>query len=267
MKYSVVTTFNASGYKQYGSRMVDTFLATWPQDVQLLVYAEDVAVTQQAPNLKIVDLAKASPELVEFKRVWGSVPKANGDVSSDPVRGKRKDAGKGFKWNAVRFAHKVYAVFNAARTCGTEWLIWMDADMVCHSKISTAKLDEFFPATADLCYAGRANKFTECGLYGMHLTSAVTQEFLAEFQRMYDDAENGIFTLKEWHDSFVFDAVRHKFAMQELNWSAGLITGEGHPLINCEWGTYIDHLKGTRKDQGRSRKSDLVVQRKETYWQ
>jgi hypothetical protein len=142
----------------------------------------------------------------------------------------------------------------------------MDADMVCHSTINTQKLDQFFPDNIDLCYAGRSNKFTECGLYGMRLTSSVTQEFLNEFQRMYDDAENGIFTLKEWHDSFVFDAVRKRFPMRELNWSQGLINGEGHPLINCEWGTYIDHLKGDRKDKGRSRKTDLVVTRKESYW-
>jgi hypothetical protein len=260
MKYSVVTTFNASGYKQYGSRMIDTFLATWPQDVQLLVYAEGANVTQVAPNLKIVNLAQASPELVEFKRIWSNVPKANGN----PFPGAER---KAFKWQAVRFSHKVYAIFHAARTCKTEWLIWMDADIVCHSTINTPKLDQFFPDTIDLCYAGRSNKFTECGLYGMHLTSPVTQEFLNKFQRMYDDAENGIFTLKEWHDSFVFDVVRKQFPMRELNWSAGLINGEGHPLINCEWGTYIDHLKGDRKDKGRSRKTDLVVTRKESYWQ
>jgi len=259
MKYSVVTTFNASGYKQYGSRMIDTFLATWPQDVQLLVYAEDVAVTQQASNLKIVNLTQASPELVEFKRVWGNVPKANGH----PFPGAER---KAFKWQAVRFSHKVYAIFHAARYCETEWLIWMDADMVCHSKINSLQLDRFFPDAVDLCYAGRSNKFTECGLYGMHLTSPVARQFLTEFQRMYDDAENGIFTLKEWHDSFVFDAVRKKFAMRELNWSQGLIDGEGHPIINSDWGGYIDHLKGDRKDKGRSRKTDLVVQRKETYW-
>ena len=259
MKYSVVTTFNASGYKQYGSRMIDTFLATWPQNVQLLVYAEDVVVTQQAPNLKIVNLAQASPELVEFKRIWSNVPKANGH----PFPGAER---KAFKWQAVRFSHKVYAIFHAARTCNTEWLIWMDADMVCHSPINTLQIDQLFPNGVDLCYAGRSNKFTECGLYGVHLTSPVAQQFLTEFQRMYDDADNGIFTLKEWHDSFVFDAVRKKFAMQELNWSAGLINGEGHPIINSEWGAYIDHLKGDRKDKGRSRKTDLVVQRKETYW-
>lgn len=267
MKYCVVTTFNATGYKQYGSRMIDTFLANWPQDVQLLVYAEDVQVTQCAPNLQVKDLTTASAALTEFKSQWRDVPRANGDVSTDPVRSKRKDAGKGFKWNAVRFAHKVYAIFHAAAVCNTEWLIWMDADMVCHSPIDHTALDRFFPSSANLCFAGRKNKFTECGLYGMHLTLPMTQQFLAEFQRMYDRAETGIFTLTEWHDSFVFDAVRNKFVMQELDWSAGLITGEGHPLINCEWGTYIDHLKGARKDQGRSKSTDLVAPRKETYWQ
>jgi len=260
MKYTVVTTFNADGYNQYGSRMIDTFLKTWPKNVQLLVYAENVSIRQSASNLQIIDLNSASPELVKFKQTWGHVPKANGH----PFPGAER---KAFKWQAVRFSHKVYAVFHAARTCNTEWLIWMDADMVCHSNIDHPRLDQFFPDSIDLCYAGRSNKFTECGLYGMHLTSATTQQFLQEFQRMYDDAENGIFTLKEWHDSFVFDAVRKKFPLQELNWSEGLISGEGHPLINCAWGTYIDHLKGDRKDKGRSRKTDLVVTRKEKYWQ
>jgi len=85
---------------------------------------------------------------------------------------------------------------------------------------------------------------------------------------MYDDAEHGIFTLAEWHDSFVFDAVRIKFRtqMKELNWSANIIKGEGHPLINSEWGAYLDHLKGDRKDLGRSKSTDLKVKRAERYW-
>jgi hypothetical protein len=101
----------------------------------------------------------------------------------------------------------------------------------------------------------------------MNLRSSRVQEFLTEFQRMYDQAEQGIFTLDEWHDSYVFDAVRKKFSsLVQHNWSQGIITGEGHPLINCEWGAYIDHLKGKRKGDGRSKLKDLVVQRKEAYW-
>jgi len=266
MKYTVVTTFNAAGHEKYGRRMIETFLQTWPQDVVLKVYAEGCTVKQTAPNLEVYDLESASAPLVAFKKKWRNVPKANGDVAADPVRSKRKDAGKGFKWHAVRFAHKVYAIFHAANTCSTEWLIWMDADMVCHSPMTVEKLSQFFPDSTDLCFAGRSKKFTECGLYGMHLTEPAVRSWLAEFQLMYDEAELGIFTLAEWHDSYVFDAVRKRHALRELNWTAHLQMGEGHPLINCEWGAYIDHLKGERKSLGRSRSSDIKVTRKESYW-
>jgi hypothetical protein len=267
MKYTVCTTFNADGYNTYGSRMIDTFLQSWPQNVQLKVYAEGCSVTQTAPNLEVLDLETASPELVTFKNTWRYVPKANGDVGADPVRSRRKDAVKGFKWNAVRFAHKVYAIFHCAKNTTGDWLIWMDADMICHSPMTVERLSKFFPDTTDLCFAGRSRKFTECGLYGMHVTEPAVKTWLLDFQHMYDHAESGIFTLEEWHDSYVFDAVRRRHSLRELNWTAHLQMGEGHPLINCEWGAYIDHLKGERKVLGRSRTSDLRVTRDESYWQ
>jgi hypothetical protein len=44
-------------------------------------------------------------------------------------------------------------------------------------------------------------------------------------------------------------------------------SGEGHPLINSEWGAWLDHLKGGRKTLGRSKAEDLRVSRTEPYWQ
>jgi len=267
MKYTVVTTFHADGYKQYGQRMIQTFLQNWPSDVQLYVYAENCTVEESASNLHVFNLADASPPLVAFKNKWAGVPKANGDVSDDPVRRGRKDAGKGFKWDAVRFAHKVYSIFAAAKTCNTDWLLWMDADTVCHSPITIERLDQFCPAGIELCFLGRRRKYTECGLYAMNLQSQKIQRWLWDFQRLYDEAENGIFNLMEWHDSFVFDAVRKNHQLNELDWARGIIEGEGHPLINCEWGAYLDHLKGARKDLGRSKHIDLKIKRTEAYWQ
>lgn len=266
-KYAVCTTFNNDGYKHYGQRMIQTFLTNWPTAVKLYVYAEDCDIKESAPNLHILDLSAASPELVKFKQTWNSVPKANGDVSLDPVRSLRKDAGKGFKWDAVRFCHKVYTVFHAANHCGTDWLIWMDGDMVCHSPLDLTDLSKFCPDSRDLCYLGRNKKFSECGLYAMNLARPATKVFLKKFQAMYDHAEIGIFTLDEWHDSFVFDAVRNSSSLNELNWSENLITGEGHPLINSEWGRFLDHLKGNRKNYGHSLAKDLLVKRSEQYWQ
>lgn len=277
MKIAVVTTFHQAGYEQYGKRMIETFLKNWPQDITLYVYAENCQVVETAPNLVVRDLHQASEALVNFKETWKNVPKANGDVSRDPIRGKRKDSGKGFKWHAIRFAHKVYSIFACAKECGADTLLWMDADTICHSPITHENLKKMIPSKMDLCYLGRKGKYSECGLYSMNLNSEMIKSFLIEFQRVYDHAETGIFQLDEWHDSFVFDAVRKRFPnLQQLDWAAelndlrprsGMSSGEGHPLINSEWGAWLDHLKGDRKTLGRSKREDLKVKRTEPYWQ
>lgn len=268
MKISVVTTFNDKGLKQYGQRMIDTFCENWPKDVTLHLYPE--LCNPQVPDHSRITLKRLEeiPELIAFKEKWKDVPKANGDVTNDPVRSKRKDAGKGFKWNAIRFAHKVYAIFHCAKETDADVLFWMDADTVCHSPITLEQIHSFIKDGQDIGFLGREGKYTECGLYSLNLRSEVVQNFLREFQRMYDDAEHGIFTLEEWHDSFVFDAVRTKFRnhLNENNWSAGIVKGEGHPLINSAWGAFLDHLKGDRKTLGRSKDKDLKVKRLEAYW-
>ena len=264
-KFIVVTTFNNRGYQQYGRQMLSTFVKNWPKDVELQVYAEGCNVANTADNIKIIDLEACVPELVAFKTRWQGVPKANGDVSDDPVRSQRRDAGKGFKWDAVRFAHKVYAIFHAAKHSSADWLVWMDADMVCHSPMQIEFLNNMCNNKYDLCFLGRVGKYSECGLYAVNLKTQMGQEFLTRFQEYYD--QDIIFNLDEWHDSFVFDAVRQSVQCHELDWSHGIVKGEGHPLINSSWGAYLDHLKGDRKSLGHSKPNDLKVARTESYWQ
>ena len=267
MKISVVTTFHKKGYETYGRRMIETFLKNWPSNITLHVYGEDCEISERADNLKIYDLHQSSPELIAFKEKWKHVPKANGHQAIPPIiPNAKKQAGIGFKWDAVRFSHKVYSIFHCAKVCESDVLFWMDADTVCHSVISKTEIEKFCPLTADIGFLGRDGKYTECGLYSLNLQSVAVKTFLQEFQRMYDNAEIGIFKLTEWHDSFVFDAVRKTMQLRETNWSYGLIKGEGHPLINSEWGKYLDHLKGERKLLGRSKLTDLKVKRTESYW-
>jgi hypothetical protein len=264
---SVVTTFHKKGYEDYGSKMIDTFLANWPKTVKLFVYAENCQVTQSAENLTVFDLHQVSEKLMCFKNKWRNEPKANGDIRNVPRLSNRKDSHKPFKWDAVRFSHKVYSIFHCATVCNTYLLLWMDADMICHSSISHQQIDNMCNPDADLCFLGRKGKFSECGLYSMNLTSSATQLFLEKFQWMYDHAEDGIFLQQEWHDSFIFDVVRTQIQLKEVDWSSHLITGEGHPLINSIWGAYLDHLKGKRKEYGKSLTTDLKIKRTEGYWQ
>ena len=277
MKIAVVTTFHGEGLEKYAQRMINTFCDNWPAEVVLHLYPEMCNPAIRDHSHVTLKRLEEVEELMAFKNTWQGVPKANGDVSADPVRSLRKDAGKGFKWHAVRFAHKVYAIFDCARTTDADILIWMDADTICHSPVTIQDLYRMIPADSELCYLGRKGKYSECGLYSMNLRSPNVQAFLKEFQRVYDQAEQGIFQLAEWHDSFVFDAVRVKFPqMRQLDWAAhlndirpkiGSSQGEGHPLINSEWGAWLDHLKGGRKKLGRSKLEDLKVKRTESYWQ
>lgn len=265
-KFSVVTTFNQSGYEKYGRRLLETFKANWPQEVSLMVYPEDCEITETAPNIVVRDLHSHSAELVQFKQRWKNDARARGEVPTGPPDRKGKRPGIGFKWDAIRFSHKVYSICHAAQNTDCDVLLWMDADMVCHTPISIQALEKFCPVDIDIGYLGRERKYSECGLYSMNLSSEQVKKFLEKFQWMYDNAEQGIFKLSEWHDSFVFDVVKDSMPLNLKNWSAGLIKGEGHPLINSEWGAYLDHLKGKRKDIGSSTRKDLLTTRPESYW-
>lgn len=264
--FSVVTTFNAKGLKKYGQRMIDSFIQNWPEEIKLHIYAEDCNPRIPDHNrIVLYDYHTSVPELVAFKNKWKDVPKANGTPPPN-IKSRRKDWHKEFKWDAIRFSHKVYSIFDCAKKCDTDVLFWMDADMYCHSPISLAQIDSLVPTDADLCYVGRERKWAECGLYSINLKSHDGKKFLEEFQRYYDDAENGIFKLDEWHDSFVFQHIINRMPLNKLNWAEGLIKGEGHPLINSVWGAYLDHLKGGRKNEGKSRHTDLLKPRAEAYW-
>ena len=265
-KFSVVTTFHQEGYDLYGSRMIDTFLRNWPEEVDLWVYAENCVVTMAHPRLRVVNLLDTVPPLVRFKDRWSGDARATGKLAQGPADRKGKQPGIGFKWDAVRFSHKVYSVCDCASRTDRDVLIWMDADTVCHSSLPLSVLEDLIPIKADLCFLGREGKYTECGLYALNLKSPLIHDFLTRFQWVYDNAEQGIFTMREWHDSFVFDRVREQFDLVEHDWSSHLIRGEGHPLINSRWGAWLDHLKGKRKQEGRSQRKDLKIPRTESYW-
>jgi hypothetical protein len=90
---------------------------------------------------------------------------------------------------------------------------------------------------------------------------------------VYEDAENGMFLLDEWHDSYIFGEVLKMYnQFPSHDYSADMYLreaksgGGGHPLINGPLGKWIDHMKGGRKDTGKSLKKDIMVNRTEDYW-
>ena len=267
-KFAVVTTFNQAGLDLYGQKMIDSFEKNWPAEVDLYVYAENCKPNTTRNNTKVRELMEV-PEIRNFKNKWKDVPKANG---KENPKG-RVDSHKGFKWDAIRFCHKVYSIFDCAKSLiksDADVLIWMDADTLCHSPMTYEFLDKFIPTKHSVAYFNREPKWPECGFYSMNLNDGMAVRFLSRFQWVWDNADEGIFTMKEWHDSFVFFEIVKEFrkieGFDEGNLSNVAMPGEGHPIINSKIGAYIDHMKGDRKVRGKSDKKDLKVTRNEDYW-
>lgn len=275
---TVCTTFHKPGLDLYGQRFIDSFAEKVDKQINLLVYAEDCTPNNPDPEqIKVLDAKQTLPKLNAFKARWANDPRANG-IPPDDIKARRpRDWHKKFKWDAIRFANKVYAVFDACER-SSDWCVWMDADTFVHSNWSYDQFKNLLPNDKWLTYVGRgkgSQTWPECGFYGLNLNDTICQDFLKEFERVYQDPENGIFKLEEWHDSFVFGNILNAmkdYYPEVLDYSAEMYIrtaktgGGGHPLINSVLGTWIDHMKGDRKNTKKSLPKDLMVNRTEAYW-
>jgi hypothetical protein len=275
---TVVTTFHQPGLDLYGQRFLDSFAENVDKRIKLLVYAEDCSpVVNDTDQIIILDAKQVLPKLTAFKERWGNVPKANG-IPPDNIKARRpRDWNKKFKWDAVRFANKTYAVYDACER-SNDWCVWMDADTYVHSDWTYEQFIKLLPDTSWITYVGRgkgSQTWPECGFYGLNLNDLVCKRFLEEFERVYEDAEHGIFEMEEWHDSYVFGQIVNQMKQihpNVLDYSAEMYLkeaktgGGGHPLINTVLGKWIDHMKGDRKNVGKSNSKDIMVKRKEEYW-
>jgi hypothetical protein len=273
---TVVTTFHKPGMDLYGQRFMASFAERVDKRIKLIVYTEDCYPSNPDPEqITILDQKEVLPKLIDFKRRWRDVPKANG-IPPDEIKRRRKDWNKEFKWHAVRFSNKVYAVFDACTRRTGDWVVWMDADSFIHSDWSYEDFKRMLPSNAYITYVGRgrgSQTWPECGFYGINMNHPVAHSFLEDFERMYEDAENGIFTLEEWHDSYVFGELLKKYSeFPSHDYSAEMYLkeaksgGGGHPLINGPLGKWMDHMKGDRKNIGKSLQKDIIVRRNEDYW-
>ena len=266
---TVVTTFHKPGLELYGQRFLDSWAEHVHPDIKLKVYTEKCSpINPDEDSISIIPAEHVLEKLNFFKETWKNDPKANG-IPPENIKARRpRDWHKKFKWDAIRFANKTYAVFDAA-TKAEDWLVWMDADTVVHSYWDIKDFSALHKYLFD-----EIDSY-ECGFYGMNLKDPICQDFLREFERVYEDAENGIFLMEEWHDSFVFGQILNRMKQQHpnvLDYSEHMYLreaktgGGGHPLINTDLGKWIDHMKGDRKNQGKSKSSDIMVNRTEDYW-
>lgn len=223
MGMRVVTTSHKQGFEDYGYRWIES-RENWP-DAEFVYYTE--GFDADCPSRDIA----AAPGFAEWKAKH------------------RRYVAPGWQWDVVKFAHKVFAAYDAFYDYDGIG-VWLDADCVTYKPIPDGLIESSLCGAFVACYA-RTGMYTETGLWIMDCSNPNRRPFLDHMRNTY--LTDRFKQLQQWHDCFVFDAAVRAFSgLAKFHNLSGEHHKTMHPQALSELGKYIDHCKGPRKAGGRS---------------
>ena len=172
-----------------------------------------------------------------------------------------------FRYDAVKFAHKVAALTDAGLRLNKGVLIWLDADTFTHAEVTTRWLETLFPEPSYVAWLDRENCYPECGFIMLRCGHRSHLSAMEKYRDLY--LSDNVFGLRETHDSFVFQQLIESMVRRGEIEAPVSLSGDrrwSHPFVNGPLGACMDHMKGDRKRKGRSHKWDTRVPREEPYW-
>ena len=258
-----ITSLNEKLYWQYGRTFIDSWLKNAALDMVLIVVHEEESAEYLASHstANVIPMSLASEGHRRFKQKFGNFTEAAGLalIPSGPQPDTYKTA-YNYRFDALRFSFKIFALTKVLRTgLVLDYFAWIDADVVCRKPVTANYMVPMFPESNQIAsYLGRSefpqpNPYSECGFVGYRLSNPLVMSFLEEFESLYLDGD--IFSLREWHDSYIFDVLRFKFqeaGAEFKNLVQGLPESD-HPFMQSALAEFFDHLKGPeRKARGYS---------------
>jgi len=266
---NLVTSMNEKLYHEYGDRMISGFEHFAADDVRLIVVFEGKKPEALNPSGRHYSVVALSSERhTRFHKFFGHLYEASGlrmtrvlDAQGNPALKPVWD----YKFSAIRFSFKVFALEIARRLMAEgDAFAWIDADVKCLKHFSHENLEKYLPHGDEvMSYLGRTSfpkgaPYSECGFLGFNAAHKNVDQFLNRMLEIYSSGE--IFSLEQWHDSWIWDVVRREFEQMGIAFKniSGPASDLEHPFINCGLGDYFDHLKGpARKKAGSSFVTDI----------
>ena len=227
MSITIVSTWSEKNYQEYAKYFLESAKKYISEDINVWVYT-DVPYTDLPGHFVNLPLEASCPDLVDFKR---------------RNEHKKPTGKKAFMRDAVRFAHKSYAIIHASRTVNTDQLIWLDADTEILCPLTTDWFKSFLPKKYFCAYLGRDNKYSETGYLQFNLKKA--KSFFDKWDWYYKSDE--IYNLRAQLDCHVFDACLEHFPKLNGYNISPPWTQKRHFDIAFE--KYMCHYKGSDKEK------------------
>lgn len=243
-QHSVVVTFPRSKWAEYGQFCVPSFDEHWPLDVEAFVYLEGPGeITHKSSErvhfLDIEEILKPVREFEERNRFR--------EIDDFSVNGD-------IKFQAAKFARKVFAQLDQLKNPKTRYVWYIDADCKTLQPITEQFLNSIVKQGQYVSYIDRPETYTETGLIVWDTEHPEHENWIKLYEECY--TEDKIFSYPAWHDCYAFDHAtrnllnRNRIKMFDLGYGNWKKTS--HPLVAGPLGKYFDHLKGERKFIGTS---------------
>lgn len=228
----VITSMNQEYYDRIGRDCIDTYLNHWSGD--LAVYAESVNIPDH-DRLTVIDFDQLGSEYEDFQ--------------SDHSLSRR----------CKTFAKKAFSVLHAIEHAKTDWIIWIDADVITQQSDPADVLRKILRPKYLAMYMGvqynwheGTNKHgdwlvPETGFFGINLRHLKTPAFAKEYRRRY--LERDFADLRRSYDNDVFGAAVRSTPADYLDLCRGLDKPYKTPLKHTVFGEYLHHYKAKHSKQ------------------
>jgi len=223
----IVSTFSDNGYNEYAHLLVNGIGSHLDKKIKVFLYIDTVKFKVPS-NVSVIPLEPSVPDLTKFKQRH---------LDKKPTK---------FINDGVRFSHKSYAIWHAAKNSNVDKLFWLDADTVLTNDVTEQYLNNFLPDNHFTSYLGRGKSYTETGFIGFNLKHAYADEFFNEFIDYYN-SDRIYSELPAYTDCHVYDATRNKFVNEKKITALDLTPGLGKSNFNHIHQGYMVHNKGGNK--------------------
>lgn len=245
----VVTSFTPTGYDEYAKNFLLTHERWWcKESIKLVLYTHN----QKVDGHKRVDLPSTEPAKSFLDRHKNNKT-IQGLVELPGWTATDKKLGYSFRYDAYKFARKVFALAHCARSLPKNTkLFWIDADVITHKPVDASLFHRCLPDDVSMCCLQNIGDLTEVSFVGYNLYKSEARDFLAEFEGIY--SQDRFTGYPYWDDGHIFDyMVAHRRPnLKFLGYKA-------HPFEASILGNYMEHLRGGSKME--KRKVDRKVRR------
>ena len=266
MKYTCVTSMNEQIYQNIGKYMIESWIQHWSSDCKLKVYAENFVLPVKHKNIEIISWEDTC---LENWKIF--------DKNSNDGRSKR-------------FAKKGFSFSHAMNNNDTDYIIWLDSDILSHKKVTDYELSKILPENKLIGFFDTfyqlVKDYTLDQYLDIHLRKTVRPDggsaFAAEsgfviintnhkFYNQYKDNYRKLFLssikhecLDRWYDGEVCVVAAKDFLNEVEDLSKLRITNKTQtPLNRCWLSEYFTHQKGRVKDTMDDKGFELLLKNKE----